>query len=118
MIRLFASPTLRQQAEQLDRVDQLSSGFHAALEAERDHAAEATREVPGRELVRRVGTQAGVADPLDGGGGFKPAGDRQGVGAVALDAKRQRLQTLQEEEGVERLRAGPGREAAARAASG
>ena len=54
------------------------------------------------ERVRRVRGEARVADPGDLRAGLQPLGDGQRVLAVALDAQRQRLEALEEQERVER----------------
>jgi len=59
MIRLLASADVGQQAEELDRVDQLAAGFHATLEAERNHTAVAAGQVLAGELMGRVRRQPG-----------------------------------------------------------
>ncbi len=93
---------VRQQAEDLDAVDQPPAGLRAALDAECQDAAVAALEVARGRRVRRVGREARVADPLDLGPVFEPAGDRQRVLAVALDPQRERLEALEEQERVER----------------
>src|ERR1035437_3336212 len=55
-----------QQAEELDRVDELAAGVDATLEPEGHDATEATAEVLLGVLVSWVRGEAGVADPRDG----------------------------------------------------
>ncbi len=55
-----------------------------------------------RQLVRRVRRQAGIVDPLDFGVLAEVFGDAERVLAVAVQAQAERLDTLQEQERVER----------------
>ena len=67
-----------------------------------DDRALAVREVLLGPLVPRARRQPRVLHPLHLVAGFEPLRDRQRVLRVTLHAQRQRLQTLQEEERVER----------------
>ncbi len=107
MIRLLGVADVGQQAEELHAVDQAPAGVHATLDPERDDAAEAAREVALGEFMARVGVEARVADPCDLGPLLQPLGDRQCVLAVTLDPQRERLEALEEQEGVERAERRP-----------
>ena len=97
---------VRQQREDLDVVDEPAAGLDAALDAERDDAAEAALQVLHGLLVGRVRLEARVADPGHLGPRLEPLGDRQRVLAVAGDPQRQRLEALEEQERVERAERG------------
>ena len=89
-------------ARQLERVDDLAANGRVALDAKREHAAvHILAEDLLRQLVRRVARQTGVAHPGNLLVFLKPLRERERVLAVTLDAERERLETLQEEEGGE-----------------
>ncbi len=60
--------------------------------------------------------KARPAHPGDPGIVLEPLGDGRGIGAVPVDTDRQRLQTLQQKEGVEGGKGGPAVAKADRAA--
>jgi len=78
----------------------------AAPDAERDDPAEAALEVLRGLLVARVRGEAGVAHPGHAVALLEPLGDRERVLAVALDPERQRLESLEEQERIERAERG------------
>ncbi len=88
--------------EQLKRVDEAPSGFLACRQLEADKAAIAALQV----FVRPLAEHASLERWVDHLRHFRPLGevigDRQRVGGMALDAQRQRLDALQDQEGVER----------------
>ena len=106
MIRLFASPTFASRLKILTLSISRRPASAPPLTPNVEDAAVAALEVARRGLVGRVGLEARVADPLDLGAVLEPAGDREGVLAVALDAQRQRLEALEEQERVERAERG------------
>src|SRR3990170_3018928 len=91
-----------QQREDLDAVDEPATGFEPTLDTEGNDAAEAAREVPLRQLVARVRLEARVTDPAHLRSDLEPPRHRERVLAVPGDAQGQRLQALEEQEGVER----------------
>ena len=70
-------------------------------EIEGDHAAEAAHLALG-EFVLRMGFQAGVAHLPNLGMSLQPAGEFQGVLAMAAHSQIERLDAAQDEEAVER----------------
>src|SRR3972149_5759687 len=95
-----------QQREDLDAVDEPATGFGPTLDTEGYDAAKAAREVPLRQLVARVRLEARVADPAHLRSGLQPPRNGERVLAVPGDAQRQRLEALEEQEGVERAERG------------
>jgi len=98
---------IRQVARQPERIDDLAAHcLIAALDTKAEHAAE--NALPQRlegELVRRVRVEADVRHPADLLVALEEACECERVVRVALRAKRERLEALQEEEraeGVER----------------
>src|SRR5690349_286130 len=98
---------VREVRGELHRVDELLAGLEAALDAEGEHAAEAVPEVLARALVVRVLLEAGVVHPRHLRVALEPARQREGVVDVALPAQGERLEALQELEGVERRQRRP-----------
>ena len=99
----FASPMLARWLNSSSALDERPAGLAAALDAEGDQRAAAAREHAPGDLVVRVGLEARVVDPLRPPScSSRQLGDRQARSAVALHAQRQRLDALQEQEGVER----------------
>ncbi|MNC97811.1 hypothetical protein D3C83_155950 [compost metagenome] len=80
--------------EELESLDKFAAGFVAALDAEADQTAEAALEVLLRHAVVGARLEPGVVDPGDFGMRREELGDRESVGAGALHAEVQRLQTL------------------------
>src|SRR5262249_36058708 len=91
-----------QVREQLQAINKRGTGRFSTLDAEAQDAALAPRQILLGPLIRRVLGQAGVVDPRDFGVLLEIPGDRQRVLAVALHAQPERLDALQEQEGVER----------------
>ena len=89
-------------AEQLEPLDKLAAGLKAALHAEADEPAEAAGQILLGERVGRAALQAGIVHPGHAVVALEELGDLERVGAAALHAEMQRLQTLEHEEGVER----------------
>ena len=93
---------IRQVREEFDVPDQLLARFQSTLDAEANNGTVAMCMVFRRRFMLRVAREAGIAHPIDGGMAFQELCDAQGVLAMALHTQGQRLQPLQEEEGVER----------------
>ena len=90
-------------AEQLEAVDEVLAGLEAALDAERDDRALAV--AAGTSAPRSchgLDSRPGYVDPLDLVARLEPLRDRERVLRVALHAQAQRLETLEEQERVER----------------
>src|SRR5450756_1575523 len=89
--------------EQPRALHEAATGLAAALDAEADHRTiETAVVVLLRQGVRVVRRQARVAHPADFRMALEEPGHAVAVRAVTLHAQRQRLEPLQEEEGVER----------------
>src|SRR5450830_1527258 len=88
-------------AEQLQILDESRSSLAAALDAEGNEASVATREDSVRDRLVGTRLEARIADPGRAPVRLEVLGDGERIGAMALDPERQRLQPLQEEEGVE-----------------
>ncbi len=99
---------VREVAEQLKAVDEGLASLKAALYSERDERAAAADEHLLRQFVVVVALQARVVHPGDGVVGLEVLGDLQGVLLVTLHSQRERLDALQDEEGVERRERGAG----------
>ena len=91
-----------QQAEDLQVVDELLGRLSAALDLERENRDAAIREVLLVELMIRMVRHSRVIDLLDMRVLGKVVDDLECVLDVALDAQRQRLRALQQQEGIER----------------
>ena len=90
-------------AVQLERLDEALAGLEPALDLERQHRAEAlAAAVLLGPLVPPVVRQAGVVHREHLALADEVLGDPLGVGEVALHAQAQRLDPLEDEEGVER----------------
>lgn len=89
------------QGEQFGLLAETLGRVEAALEHDRDDAAEAGHLALG-QCVLRVRGQAGVDHLLDRGVGFQPLRQRQRVLAMRAHAQRQGLEAAQREEAVER----------------
>src|SRR5947209_20102495 len=91
-----------QVREEFDVPDQLYARFQSALDAEANNGPIAVQVVPSRCFVLWMTREARIAHPIDGGVAFQELGDALRILAVPLHAQGQRLQSLQEEESVER----------------
>ena len=91
-----------QQAEDLEMVDELLGRLSAALDLEREDGDTAVREVLLVELVVRMIRQGRMVDLIDMRVLGEVVDDLEGVLDMALDAQRQRLRALQQQERVER----------------
>ena len=87
--------------QELHAVRESPAGLVPALDDEGEQAARAQRRVLLAQLVVGGGLQARVVDGLDVRVCLQEVGDRQRVGDVALDAQRQGLDALRNEERVE-----------------
>ena len=93
---------VHEPGEQLEGVLDPRAGIAAAVHAEGEDARGASAHVAVHERLRRRIGQAGVVDPPDLRMRPEVAGDLECVGADAVHAHRQRLDALQDQEGVER----------------
>ena len=75
---------IRQQAEQLHGVNEGTSGFVSALDAECKQRSGSFGQIFLRELVVRAGRQVGMVYPCDGRVLLEMLGDRQSIFRVAL----------------------------------
>ena len=91
-----------QQAEYLQVVDELLGRLSAALDLERENRDAAIREVLLVELMIRMVRHSRVIDLLDMRVLSEVVDNLECVLDVALDAQRQRLRALQQQEGIER----------------
>lgn len=91
-----------QQAEDLQVVDELLGRLSAALDLERENRDAAIREVLLVELMVRMVRKSRVIDFRDMRVLGEVVDDLECVLNVALDAQRQRLRALQQQEGIER----------------
>ena len=91
-----------QQAEDLEMVDELLGRLSAALDLEREDGDTAVREVLLVELVVRMIRQSRMVDLRDMRVLGEVVDDLEGVLDMALDAQRQRLRALQQQERIER----------------
>ena len=98
---------VREVAGEPHAVDELAPGVEAALDAERQHDAEAVAQVLLRERVRGVRREARVAHPRHRRVRLQPRRELGRVVVVPLHPQRQRLEPLEEQERVERRQAGP-----------
>src|SRR5208283_2156164 len=92
---------IREMAEQLEALDETTPGLGAALDAEGEDGSATVREVfqlPGVPWTR---FESGEAHPLDLITSLEPLGDSQGIGHMALHPVAERLEALQEQEGVQ-----------------
>src|SRR5579875_2495502 len=81
--------------------NQAFSGLQAAFDAKAQNSAIAMREVFLGQRMLWVTLQSRIADPTDSGMRLQELRHAQRVLAMPLHAQRQRLQTLQEQPGVE-----------------
>ena len=102
MTRILASPMLARCENSLTELMNFLPGFQAALDAEADDAAEAALEVLRGELVVRIVRQPGISHPVHQRMGLEKLRDLQRVLRMLSLPQRQRFQTLQEQERVER----------------
>ena len=91
-----------QQAEYLQVVDELLGRLSAALDLERENRDAAIREVLLVELMIRMIRESRMIDFRDMRVLGKVVDDLERVLNVTLNAQRQRLRTLQQQEGIER----------------
>ena len=91
-----------QQAEDLEVVDELLGRLSAALDLEREDGDTTVREVLLVELVVRMIRQGRMVDLIDMRVLGEVVDDLEGVLDMALDAQRQRLRSLQQQERVKR----------------
>ena len=101
MISDLESPTLASKREQLDVVHDLAAGLLASLDPEGQDGAVAAGQVLLGQFVVLILGQAGVVNPAYSRMAIQELGYRLGVGTVPLHSKMQRLQALDEQEGVE-----------------
>ena len=97
---------VRQVREDLHVVDQLAPRCRAALDAERQDRPLPLRQILLRDVVVGARFQSRVLHPRDRRLPSQPLGHRHGVAAVRLHAEFERLDSLNEEERVERADAG------------
>ena len=83
------------------------SRCRAACDSEREHAAESVAQVLLRQRVRRMVCQARITDPRDFRLRLQRARELERVAGVPLHSKRQRFQSLQKQERVERTERRP-----------
>src|ERR1700690_385748 len=88
--------------EQFHRIDELLSGFQAALDAEADQTAETMLQILRGNLITGIVGQAGISPPGHQRMCLEPARDFERIRRVLALAQRQRFQSLQKEERVER----------------
>ena len=88
--------------EQAHAADEVLAGLAAAIEVEAEHGAGAAGEVLRHEPVVFRASEARVAYLGHVAAPGQPLGDGAGVADVAVHAQPQRLDPLQEQEGVER----------------
>ncbi len=91
-----------QMAVQLEGLDEGPARRRAAADPEGQHGTGAGRQVARRRRVPAAGLQPRVGDPQHVVAALKPARHRQRVLRVPLYPQRQRLQPLQQQEGVDR----------------
>ncbi len=102
----FRVADVREEAEQLHVVDKPLACLQSAVDAEAENRTEAARVVPLRQVVRRVVWQAGITHPAHVWVVHQEVCYLQRVLAVALHAQVERLQSLEEQERVERREGG------------
>lgn len=91
-----------QQRENLQIVNEPKCGFLPALDFEREDARAAVREVALVERVVGMVGQGRMVDLLDLRMVFQEFDDLLRIFCVPLEAQRQRLRALQQQEGIER----------------
>ena len=94
-------------AEQLQLADQRDPRLVAALQAEGEHRADAARTESLRQRMIPVGRQARVVDPTDPLVARQMLGDGERVVAMPAHPQRQRLDPVEDQEGVERRQRRP-----------
>ena len=99
---------IRQQRENLQAVDEFARGVGAALDLERKNRNAAVGEILLIEFVIGVVDERGVIDFIDVGIFRQEVDDLQRVLDVALDAQRQSLNALQQNECAQRRDGGAG----------
>ena len=104
----FGIADIRQQAEELERVNKLLAGVVAATNAKGDDGTGTIREIFFCERVVLAAGQARIVDPFDAGMFFQHFGDGEGVFRMALHAQVEGFNPLQNEKRVERRKAGTG----------
>src|SRR5271165_4875429 len=99
---------IRQEAEQLERIDEALAGLEASPNAERNQRACTGWEVLLRSLVVLARRQAGIVHPLHIAMAGEELSDRERVLRMSFHAEMQRLRALQQQEGVKRRQARSG----------
>ena len=95
-----------EQGEKLRLHDEAPCRRFAAAHAEREHATEAAREMRERLTMGGVRGEPRIAHPRHRRMRLQELGDLECVCAVLSDTQRQRLESLQEQERVERRQCG------------
>ena len=93
---------VREVAHELRCLDERLSRVASAPDAEGQYRARALRQVLSGQRVVRARFQAGIVHPAHQRMGFEESGDPERVLAVPVHAHVQRLESLQEQERVER----------------
>src|SRR5699024_8034558 len=87
---------------QLESVNETFASFGTALDIESDNGTGAVGTVLAAALKPGAGGDAGVRHGLNVFVAFEPLGNRDGIADVTLNTQAQRLDTLGNQEGVER----------------
>src|ERR1039458_6537593 len=90
-----------QQGEEFERVDQLLAGLKATLDSERNQRSPSCGHIFLRAGVIGARLKSGIVDPLDARVLLEVLCHGKRVLRVPLEAEVQRLDTLQQQEGVE-----------------
>ena len=90
-----------QVREELEAVDKLAAGIVTALDAKAEHGAGALGQVLLGQCVIGTGLEARVLHPFDEAVPFEEFGDGLCVGHVAIHARAESFDALNEEERVE-----------------
>ncbi len=104
----FGISDVREQAEELQRVNELLACVVAAANAEGDDRAGSVGKIFFRQRVVLAARQSGIVDPFDARMFFQHLGDGERIFRVALHAQVKSFNSLQNEKRVERREAGTG----------